>query len=497
MSPLVLAANPATNRVYVGNLADANLSVIDGLTDTVARSTIALGSKPTGIAINPVTNRIYTADFEMNTVTVVDAAAQRVLGSPIKVGQSPQPIAVNTRTNRVYVASLNDASVDSGATVTVIDGDTSSIIGQPIEVARTPRGIGVDPTTNRVYVSGDVSNAVTMIDGATNTVMGAPVQVGKNPQSIAVNPTTHRVYVANADDGTVSVINSVTNAIVGAPIAVGNRPGGVAVNPALDLVYVTNSGSNNVSVIDGATSTVVGSPITVMFPSIGIDVLPATGRVYVSEPFNNRVNVIGVPLTIDGSVATSVDSVPTTWSNLFVPNGGDFIGLFELGAPDASPLSRRFTNGTATAGGAGRAEGSVDLPIPAGLVAGRIYEARLVSGQSRGTIARVETARLAVANDSYTVGPNATLNVPAPGVLANDSDPRSSALRATVVTNPAHGTVRLHAADLSCRSRNRWPRPDSSLGSDRAAAAGFGAVLAYLHEFLDGHGRQHHPEAGL
>jgi hypothetical protein len=58
-------------------------------------------------------------------------------------------------------------------------------------------------------------------------------------------------------------------------------------------------------------------------------------------------------------------------------------------------------------------------------------------------LAQIQTTLIGAVNDSYTAGPTGTLNVPAPGVLANDSDPRSSVLKATVVTAPAHGTLAL------------------------------------------------------
>jgi hypothetical protein len=50
-----------------------------------------------------------------------------------------------------------------------------------------------------------------------------------------------------------------------------------------------------------------------------------------------------------------------------------------------------------------------------------------------------------VANgDSYSVNEDAVLNVAAPGVLINDSDPEAGALTLTLVSNPAHGTVSLN-----------------------------------------------------
>ena len=48
-------------------------------------------------------------------------------------------------------------------------------------------------------------------------------------------------------------------------------------------------------------------------------------------------------------------------------------------------------------------------------------------------------------NDSYSTNQNTTLNVAAPGVLGNDSDPDGNQITAVVVTQPAHGTLSFNA----------------------------------------------------
>jgi serine protease AprX len=47
--------------------------------------------------------------------------------------------------------------------------------------------------------------------------------------------------------------------------------------------------------------------------------------------------------------------------------------------------------------------------------------------------------------DSYSVANGASLNVPAPGVLANDSDPDGNAISAVLKTAPSHGSLTLNA----------------------------------------------------
>ena len=49
-----------------------------------------------------------------------------------------------------------------------------------------------------------------------------------------------------------------------------------------------------------------------------------------------------------------------------------------------------------------------------------------------------------VGDDSYTVAAGGSLNVPGPGVLANDSDPNGDAIEALQYFQPAHGTVSLN-----------------------------------------------------
>jgi VCBS repeat-containing protein len=48
-------------------------------------------------------------------------------------------------------------------------------------------------------------------------------------------------------------------------------------------------------------------------------------------------------------------------------------------------------------------------------------------------------------NDTYSTAEDTPVTVPAPGVLANDTDPDSSTLTAAVVTGPGHGTLTLNA----------------------------------------------------
>src|SRR4029079_10653175 len=65
-------------------------------------------------------------------------------------------------------------------------------------------------------------------------------------------------------------------------------------------------------------------------------------------------------------------------------------------------------------------------------------------------------------DDSYSTAEDTTLNVAAPGVLANDSDVEGDVLSAVLVSSPAHGTLTLNGdGSFSYTPAANYNGPDS------------------------------------
>src|SRR5687768_1362322 len=81
------------------------------VTSTISTVSATLtGQDPRAVAVNPITNKIYVANWQSANVTVIDGATDTVDGE-VPVGSFPIAIAVNPNNNRIYVASQGTGEV--------------------------------------------------------------------------------------------------------------------------------------------------------------------------------------------------------------------------------------------------------------------------------------------------------------------------------------------------------------------------------------------------
>jgi YVTN family beta-propeller protein len=299
-----VAADTATNMIYVSNYSSNNVTVINGATNSTA--TVSAGSEPYAIAVNAATNMIYVANQVSNNVTVINGATNATI--TVAAGAEPDAIAVNAATNMIYVANSGDS------TVTVINGTTNNPIS--VKVGNDPQAIAVNPVTNKIYVVNTGSNTVTVIDGATNTT--TTVGIGSYTHAIAVNAVTNKIYVSS--DSNITVIDGTTN--IASNVCAGTYSYAITVNPVTNMIYVANYNNSNVTVINGATNTT--TTVAAGAEPYAIAVNAATNMIYVANygmnelegpPYytttviNGATNTTTTVATEEGSRALAVNSV--------------------------------------------------------------------------------------------------------------------------------------------------------------------------------------------
>ena len=111
--------NPTINRIYI-NVSILNLDsyglnsllVMDGVTNNIieAINVDLIQGSSGGITVNPATNRIYLNDLWNNKVKVIDGSSNQVI-SEFKTDDQPSLIKVDPFTNRIYIGSNESGKV--------------------------------------------------------------------------------------------------------------------------------------------------------------------------------------------------------------------------------------------------------------------------------------------------------------------------------------------------------------------------------------------------
>lgn len=400
--PYAVAVDAVTNKTYVANRDSADVTVIDGITDTP--TTVGVGASPYAVAVNAITDKAYVANFDDGTVTVIDGATNTAIAT-VTVGSAPSAVAINAVTNRIYVVnSSGSVSVLNGATdavlatvvagqvpwtapaintvtnkayvpdtnsndITVIDGSNVPSI---TTITDLPWAAAVNSVTNRIYVANYFSNSVTVLDGATDTAI-TTITDGTGPFALAVNSATNTAYVANYDSNTVTVIagdNSFTT------VAVGTGPSSVGVNQATNQIWVANFGSNDVTVIDGGTNQTATSPAG-MAP-LALAVNATTNRLYVANSGSNDATVIDGSSIAFVSVGMDVVTMLPGGGSLTFPEVSQGGSITVAASPDPPPHPGFRTGGTvysiAATGVTSPAGFDITLHYTPGAIQPRIYQ---------------------------------------------------------------------------------------------------------------------------
>jgi YVTN family beta-propeller protein len=327
----VMVAAAVLVLLAVVALVAPNSPVSVSTMSSVAVANITINGYPDVIAVNPNTNRIYVSDLFNNTLTVVDASTYAVIDTVVLPGTSGS-VVVDTRSNMVFVpvsGCTNEANVtngcnsDSGSTlkggIVEIDGNTDSIVGEiPINVD----WFAIDSNKDTLYginwnldFGSNSSASLLAIDERSGSVI-ANTSLSAFPLGLAVNTKTDMVYVAACErvsreycGAKLLLINGTNHDIQSVvPLSFWELNSNVVVDPTMNTVYAMGAEPDPELVsIDGTTGKIrYSSDICSSCGGGGTLALnTASNQVYVS--FNIQQPFI----TIDGWTGKIVNMLST------------------------------------------------------------------------------------------------------------------------------------------------------------------------------------------
>jgi DNA-binding beta-propeller fold protein YncE len=288
--------------------------------------TVTVGNAPGGVAVDPVTDTIYVANVDDGTISVIDgrrcnarnASHCAPIATMTNAGLVPPNfwITFDQTSGTLYVTNGLTATGDDGNTITVLNGRTCN--------ARNTSGCGQTPA-------------------ATVTVPGVFFSQETEAFSLlALDASNHTLYAGDANDGPVSMVNTATcNAMntsgcsqVPSTMANGDA---TAIDYSNHSVYVTNFNDNTVSVFNGTTCNATTqsdctqfsvAPLPAGFFPAGGNVEETTHTLYV--PLAADTGILGYTAVIDGSTCNGTNqSGCGNTPHLVQVGSGPFLGVVD------------------------------------------------------------------------------------------------------------------------------------------------------------------------
>jgi YVTN family beta-propeller protein len=344
--PVGIFADQANHTVYIANIVDNTVSLLDSSTcngshlggcPTTPPPTVAVNGAA-DVDVNQITHTVYVATlsgmtvFDANTCNASTTSGCSNLGTAIvSCAHSTSPMHCGPFTAKVDAANNTVYESDGDNRVSVFDGRTCNagdLAGCATQIPGTvivnggagfevDIWVAVDVPLHSVYVSNQKDDDLAVIDTnicngshltACATLHPPTIHTGSDPEIIALNQKTQTVYVPNEVDNTVSVINALlcnagnTSGCRHPAPAVNFGSGAMAVDAPVHTLYLANSGANAVSMINtrscnasffqGCSTVPPTVPVGVSPSGIVVDTL--THTVYVAN---------------DGAAATGTVSV--------------------------------------------------------------------------------------------------------------------------------------------------------------------------------------------
>ncbi|NHC45392.1 YncE family protein [Motilibacter aurantiacus] len=245
-APYALAINPVTNTLYTGNTRKNSVSVYDLDTNTEV-TTIELGVQNRQLEVDTVNNKVYVTEINNQRVAVIDGATNTLEGTfGVGPGANAMDVEYDPATKNFYVVHL-------AGDVTVIDGRTKKI-KKVIALPSTSQNISVDPKTGLGFVTGYSTGSVSVIDTKKLSLVKT-VDAGNNNGGLGIDldEGNHTAYFTNQGDGTLWAIDTATGDLKWS-LPVGPRANTPAVDTLYDQVFVTNKGDDTVAIVKPAAS---------------------------------------------------------------------------------------------------------------------------------------------------------------------------------------------------------------------------------------------------
>jgi DNA-binding beta-propeller fold protein YncE len=327
--------NPLENKIYCANNTGRDVSILDGVTDSIIIR-VGVPGDALALAFNATDNKIYASSMlypQSGYITIIDGNTNIALDT-ISVPLSPFSMVWNSIDNKLYISSYPDDMI------TILDAHADTILASIW--SGNPWSLEHNTTDDKVYCS--LESWVRIIDGITNEVITNVVTYSR-PFTFTYNSINNKVYCAKGDE--IIIIDGATDSIINT-ISISGFKYSMLFNPITNTIFCAYVypgpplRPDGIIVIDGATDEVLTNfPIDgtqvwsmgifggICSPRKALMLDSLHNTVYLSHYFSSRISVLDGETGIHEQTITSL---PTASLRVF-PNPALNIINIELSLP--------------------------------------------------------------------------------------------------------------------------------------------------------------------
>lgn len=277
--PDALFLSPNESYLYVANVEDTFISVIDTRKDKVVQ-TIDGADYPWGFARLGGSNLVAVSGWDKG-VDVIDFTQHKIvrrkryeyhLGGITSPQDGKMIYLVGTEVNKAFKVNA--------ATLEIVD---------EYPTGNGPDGIGISKDGTKIYVTNTKDGTISVIRLADKSAR--IIQTGGKPELIHANHDHSLLFISNFFENKVHVLDTETDQIVHEITGL-DGPEEAVLSPAGNRLYVVNFNISRVYVYDASTYQKLNREYTVGKKPIGIELLSQSRKLYVTSYGDNSVSVI-------------------------------------------------------------------------------------------------------------------------------------------------------------------------------------------------------------
>ena len=277
--PDALFLTPNERYLYVANVEDSFISVIDTRTDKVVQ-TIDGTDYPWGFTRLGETNQVAVSGWDKG-VDVIDFITHKIVRSK-RYEQNLGGI-VSTKNGKILFVIATD-----GNKVLKIDAESLEIIDK-YATGNGPDGVGISKDDSKVYVTNTKDGTISIINLKTKTSM--VIATGGKPELIHYNYDHSLLFISNFFENKIHILDTGTDEIVH-EISGLDGPEEAVLSKSEETLYVVNFNNSKVYSYDAKTYEKLPQEFTVGAKPIGVVSAVDDSKLYVSNYGDNSVAVI-------------------------------------------------------------------------------------------------------------------------------------------------------------------------------------------------------------